>query len=74
MMKVKVTFGKLNEDGSKAVNLINQDGQRMFAFWLYPHSDVQNNETPTKAVERIIINAGYDSISDYFTTKFYLAK
>lgn len=69
---MKITFGKLNSDGSKAVYLRkNNQEEKVFCFWYHVKNDNPFEIRPTDAVIDIIFKAGYMSLHEFYDKKKY---
>lgn len=65
---IKISFGNLNSDDTKAVYLTNELGEKVFAFWYSPKHDNPERLKPTQAVERFLKKADY-TLEEFFELK-----
>lgn len=66
---IKTSFGKLNEHGTKAVYLTDENGERVFGFWYDSSTDNPHDLKPKQAVLSVIQNAGFKDLREYFNYK-----
>lgn len=68
---LKITFGKMQSDGSKAVYMKDvKTHKRIFCFWFHVKNDNPYEIRPTDAVIDMITKAGYKNLRDYFDEKY----
>ncbi|MED4342847.1 hypothetical protein [Bacillus licheniformis] len=65
---MKYTFAKDPEGYAKKVMLKDGD-QKLFVCWLY-QEEIQEGESPSKAVDRQLKEAGYSSREDFWEHNF----